>query len=816
MAGATVYVIDANRRSWTGIAGRLATATTGPDGRFVARDVALPVWKPDASPVPAAEEGRFQLAATAPGFGFTWHPVACFRPAGPPASAARKPGPAANEPEAFYRGELIAIDLTFGPPASVHGKIVDDRGRPLAGVKVQVGACDAGRFGQKMWSCHRVDPTDAIPEERRAFNGIHALPEALLSTRTGPDGSYRIDGLPREAQFLSLIDPGPEFDTFSDTIATTAAPIRNVQSLGHDAVLDRTFRAPRKVSLSVRFADTKQPARDATIRARATGDHAMIRAGGVGVTDADGRTSLHLLPGPYEIAIEPPAGAPYLPGHVSFAASSDADSTSLAAVEVEPAAIVTMEARDAKAGAGIEGVRFQYETDSSRQRRELHSQLVVVDHPETDEQGRLRASVEPGRRRFFVERVPRGWKLDGSPGRPVILVAGRETTIRWSFIQVDEPKPVAGLGTALFPDDLVEEWRRQDSRALPGKFRIRHYMYYLGRDPIPSDELEAFLDASDLSKSPDPAAALEDRFPQLPEESVVSYEIIDDGRRRRNTYRYSALPGTTGIAVSNGLEVVDYENANGQSNIYGPRSGMTHEMFGLRDICARPSVLAGGRGRNQALGKVRRAESGGRLTVEEETANYRARWVVDRQTGFVYADSLRRTPGGVNDQVIRQYGPRTHRDGVVLPTVHVRAGTPWIVLDIIDAVELDYRPTPRDFAVAAPAGTVIMDYREDRSHPRQGMNRFPVADVIAYADGLSPRQSIDRAGGKDRRAGAADRTRELARSQRPDRSARRRRQGGAGRLLGDLLRLLPRRAARGPGGGRPLRRQEGPRLHRAA
>ena len=70
----------------------LATATTGPDGRFVARDVELPVWKPEPSPVPAAEEGRFQVAATAPGFGFTWHPIACFRPADRPPSADRKPG----------------------------------------------------------------------------------------------------------------------------------------------------------------------------------------------------------------------------------------------------------------------------------------------------------------------------------------------------------------------------------------------------------------------------------------------------------------------------------------------------------------------------------------------------------------------------------------------------------------------------------------------------------------------------------------------------------------------------------------------------
>jgi thiol-disulfide isomerase/thioredoxin len=62
-----------------------------------------------------------------------------------------------------------------------------------------------------------------------------------------------------------------------------------------------------------------------------------------------------------------------------------------------------------------------------------------------------------------------------------------------------------------------------------------------------------------------------------------------------------------------------------------------------------------------------------------------------------------------------------------------------INLDIIDEVDLDYRPTPLDFAVAAPAGTVIIDHREDHSHPKQGFNHYPLPDVIAYAEGMSSR-----------------------------------------------------------------------------
>ncbi len=409
----------------------MATATTGPDGRFVARDVELPVWKPEPSPIPAAEEGRFQVAATAPGFGFTWHPIAAFRPADRPPAPTARPDPAAGKPEAFYRGEPIAIDLSFGPPASVRGKVVDDRGRPLAGVKVQVGACDETRRpGSKTWSCRRVDPTDEIPAGRLDFDGIRALPEALLSTRTGRDGSYRIEGLPREAQFLALIDPGPKYDPLMETIASTDAAIQGVRSLGHDGVLDHTFAAPREARFTVRYADTNRPARDATVRAMS--DRTMLRAGGVGVTDADGRATLHLRPGEYGFAIEPPIGDDHLPARGSFRVGRE-EIAQVGDLKLEPGAIVTMEARDAKSGAGIEGIRFQYETDSNSRRQDLHSQLVVADHPETDERGRLRAIVEPGRRRFFVGTTPAGWKYDGERSTPVILVAGRETTIRWPF-----------------------------------------------------------------------------------------------------------------------------------------------------------------------------------------------------------------------------------------------------------------------------------------------------------------------------------------------------------------------------------------------
>ena len=168
---ATVYVIDTNRRWTNGKSPLLATVTTGLDGRFLARGVALPVWTPPDSPIPVAEEGRFQVAGTAPRFGMTWHELASYRPGARPGGAADHRG--ASDPEVFYRGEPIAIDLTFGPSASLEGKIVDDRGRPLTGIKVQVARDRAWR------------QQDGVVHSRRP-DGIRLSSSAGPSTESVP------------------------------------------------------------------------------------------------------------------------------------------------------------------------------------------------------------------------------------------------------------------------------------------------------------------------------------------------------------------------------------------------------------------------------------------------------------------------------------------------------------------------------------------------------------------------------------------------------------------------------------------------------
>jgi thiol-disulfide isomerase/thioredoxin len=199
------------------------------------------------------------------------------------------------------------------------------------------------------------------------------------------------------------------------------------------------------------------------------------------------------------------------------------------------------------------------------------------------------------------------------------------------------------------------------------------------------------------------------------------------------------------VTVFNGLEVVDYNSNNAQANVFDARKGGTLAVYGIAEFSTWPYLLARGTGANfDKKGLVKRTEIGNRLTIERKLEDFAARWVVDRKTGFVYVESLRSTRKGTTGQVIHQYGPTVFHDSVVLPRVHIKLNLlnehiNQIFVDRIEHADLAYRPNPLDFVIAPPAGTLIIDYREDREHPKMGTAHYPSVDVIVYADGMSSR-----------------------------------------------------------------------------
>jgi hypothetical protein len=172
------------------------------------------------------------------------------------------------------------------------------------------------------------------------------------------------------------------------------------------------------------------------------------------------------------------------------------------------------------------------------------------------------------------------------------LAAGRELTIRLAFTKIEDPtaKAPAKPAFALFSDNLIEKWQRQQRLARTGKLRVRRDSYYLDRDLIPPDEIDNFLDEAEFSRAPDPATVLEARFPMLPKRGTTVYEIIDDGMHQRNSYRFEPEPQGIHITVNNGLEVVDYVGVNAQANVFDARKGGAIAVHGITEFCTWPYI----------------------------------------------------------------------------------------------------------------------------------------------------------------------------------------------------------------------------------
>jgi hypothetical protein len=402
----------------------------------------------------------------------------------------------------------------------------------------------------------------------------------------------------------------------------------------------------------------------------------MIRGGGIGVTDADGRTTLQLRPGDYSFIAEPAFGSLDLPAHGSVLVEKGLVSQFSDFVLPQGAAVI-IEAVDAKTGAGVEGVGFNYETDSTRQRQELRSQTVVIDHPRTDETGRLRAVVEPGPRRFIITACPQGWKPRRNSSDLLDLTAGKETKVRFEFEKKETAKAseTASRVTGIFPRAILDEWQRQRTLPRSGKYRIRRS--YIRSESIPRADLESFLDATDLSKVPDPIAALQARFPDLPASWETSGEIIESGQRRRNTW-FQSRPKVVEIALANGAETVSYASINAQADIFDSGESGHVAVLGVSSFSfwpdygqMFPSAAKSSSASSYAVPLEGVIPTGSRITADVDSANFKELWVADQKTGFVYVYSSRGKKPRIVEASHRQYGPKAFPNGVILPTVRV-------------------------------------------------------------------------------------------------------------------------------------------------
>ncbi|WP_169978007.1 sigma-70 family RNA polymerase sigma factor [Tautonia rosea] len=181
IAGASVLV--AGLDPTTGWA-ELGRAVTDVDGSYRVERAKVPVVSGVNRPNQGPHEGPYaevRAVATGPDFGTSWSRSVRI------------------DVKGGKEGESIVADLVLRSSAPIRGTIVDEQGEPRKGVEVSVRVLEL------------LEPAE-IEEKAIAYSDlIELLPTDLHRATTGPDGRFRIDGLPAKALLrLTLLLPGFE------------------------------------------------------------------------------------------------------------------------------------------------------------------------------------------------------------------------------------------------------------------------------------------------------------------------------------------------------------------------------------------------------------------------------------------------------------------------------------------------------------------------------------------------------------------------------------------------------------------------------
>jgi beta-lactamase regulating signal transducer with metallopeptidase domain/thiol-disulfide isomerase/thioredoxin/protocatechuate 3,4-dioxygenase beta subunit len=738
---AVVYAAVANGFDAFGQEAILARTTTNDAGEYVLRDVMLPVRT--FPPKPEVIEGKFQVFGVADAHGFAWHGVRAYRPRRRPAENA--------EPEmdrAYYEGEAIRNDLTFGPTADVIGQVLDDLGNPVAGAKVQLGVVDEQRRpGSQSWRFDLLTPEDGVADTDRTFACILCLARSQLSARTDAGGHYRIAGVPREASFLAAVSATPELDSVMATVTTSDKAIDGAVSAiagGWNPVLV----APRTVLVRAIDAVSKKPLVGVTLLAYG---RQLRGAGNEARSDAEGRAALLLTPGHYRLVAEPAYGSPY----VRTEQEIDVDKEPLEqSVElgVRGGAAVLLEVTTGDSRP-VEGVSFSYETDTSRDTQELQSQTVFVDHPTTDHDGMLRAVVEPGRRRFFVGKAPEGYEVAQDPSPWTELAEGGETTVRFELREKVPPEETAEVpadGNDL-QQRLHDLWRQQNDFKFKGRIIYRTAFVSTQEYVVTRDEIRGVMTAFDVNAGTDIATWINRHLPELDVHLAGPFQMVVDGQKHLRTTTGSNKAGQerTSIEAFNGAEIVRYDSTNAQVDVDDRRISFVG-IDGVNDLRSWPLVP----GRRQGPSDFNLvSQTGGKAVLERQSNAAEGRLVVDEKTGFLYESSYyqQAAENGL-DQF--QFAPIELADGMIWPRLRIvlrysRGELSTIDIHEISSIEPQSELPADAFVVSIPAGTLVLasDFgaaasdrdRNQRVSPKQGMATGPVTDAVRFAYSLSPR-----------------------------------------------------------------------------
>jgi protocatechuate 3,4-dioxygenase beta subunit len=424
IAGAKIYIASV-RVDWK----RIGETTTDASGRYFFRNARLPIERPDTNR--GQTNGAFLIYGQAAGHGFAWRPTKWYYPQRNLNTYVGLPGD--DEPHVFQANDKIELDLHFAPSTTVRGRIVDDRGKPIANTKLAI------------WDCERVPSngyrtkSDALSEpafnvfDRNGFELLNAdVPPEMRIRRTDATGRFKFTGLPAGCRFRVSVNP-PGFAGRMVWIATQAGLRKEYDGTPlYDGLeeFEIRFAASSNVPIQVLYGDTGKPAVRVWVELFAK------NASAYKTTDAAGRTQLGVPAGEYKLNLLPAYKTPYLETESTFKVDADSPLTERI-VKLRPAAEVEIRVLDQETGRGVPNVDLWHATKGGGREEyystswEVATHIVHRDRERTDKNGVIQEFFEPGKHRIGValEAFPKGYapiepdgrEIDFQPGKPIFV-----------------------------------------------------------------------------------------------------------------------------------------------------------------------------------------------------------------------------------------------------------------------------------------------------------------------------------------------------------------------------------------------------------
>jgi protocatechuate 3,4-dioxygenase beta subunit len=396
----------------------LAIAKTDGQGAYRFESIKLPIERADTNN--GRDKGCFEVFGRAEGFGFAWRPLKWFYPK--PNDDTSFPEPMDDLPRRFFPGDKIELDLHFGPPATLRGRLVNDLGEPI------VGATLAIRDG-KPWG------DDGSRLQLESFNWRALVPESVKLRRTDEQGRFAFTGLPVDCEFR--LDVRPAGHSPRSIVAATregvVATARGTPAYSGDFEL--VFPRPRQVKIRVVYGDTLKPAQKVGVGGMVT------EAGFWETTNEEGFIETPLAEGRYKIVASPRYGSPYLKTEAEIAVSAETVKEPFT-IELRPAAVVDITVVDAITGKPLEGVDVGLNGSVHGYRSwEVETRISHYERPRSDKNGKMRVLFEPGQHRISIglEAYPAGYVPIDVGGKDIDCPLGKPTAVEFTLLNTKPP-----------------------------------------------------------------------------------------------------------------------------------------------------------------------------------------------------------------------------------------------------------------------------------------------------------------------------------------------------------------------------------------